>query len=135
MLQNRSIVIFDGVCNLCNGWVRYIIKRDPEGVFSFASMQSDIAKELIEKHRGSEFELETILLIKNGICYDRSDAVMEIVRELPRCSLLFWIIRITPKHIRDFFYKGIAKRRYRLFGKRDHCMMPTQEVRSRFLES
>jgi predicted DCC family thiol-disulfide oxidoreductase YuxK len=134
MHENRYIIIFDGVCNLCNGWVNYIIKRDPEGVFSFASMQGAIAEELIAEHRGAGFDFDTILLIKNGVCHARSDAIMEITRELPRCRFLFRVLRITPKSIRDFFYNVTAKRRYRLFGKRDQCMIPTEDVRKRFIE-
>lgn len=135
MYYNCNIVIFDGVCNLCNAAVNFVIKRDPTGVFRFAPMQSDIAQELIAMHRGAEFDFTTILLIKNGTCHERSDAVLEIARELERCRFLFRILKLTPKPIRDFFYDAIAKCRYRLFGKRDKCIVPTQNVRNRFIDS
>jgi predicted DCC family thiol-disulfide oxidoreductase YuxK len=133
MVENRKIIIFDGVCNLCNRWVQYIVKRDPTGVFSFAPMQSDMARKLIAEHHGEEFNFETILLYKNGIFYERSDAVIEITRELPRCGFLFRIARITPKPIRDFFYRIVARHRYRVFGKRDQCMVPTEDMANRFI--
>ena len=82
MHDDSRTVLFDGICHLCNAAVRFIIKRDPEGVFRFAPMQSDIGRALIEKYHGSGFEPDTILLIKNGVCHEGSDAVLEILKEL-----------------------------------------------------
>ena len=135
MHEDRNIIIFDGVCNLCNGWVKFVIRRDPAGLFSFAPMQSDRAQELIAEHHGMPFDCETILLIKKGTVYARSDAVMEITRELPRCSVLFRILQLTPKPMRDFFYRIVARHRYRLFGKRDPCMVPTEDMQNRFIST
>ena len=133
MCDNRKIVIFDGVCNLCNAAVNHIIERDPESLFRFAPMQSDIAKTLIAQHQGPGFDSETILFIKNGVCYERSDAILEIMKELSGYGFRVGILKLTPKPIRDGLYYLIARNRYRLFGKREQCMMPTQDVRDRFL--
>lgn len=134
MHENSTIVIFDGVCNLCNRWVNVIIKNDQEGRFKFASMQSDFAKKRIAEYVPENFNFDSILLFKGSAYYDRSDAVMEIARELSGYRVLFLILRITPKPIRDFFYNVVAKNRYRMFGKRSACMIPTQEIRDRFIE-
>jgi predicted DCC family thiol-disulfide oxidoreductase YuxK len=114
--------------------VHRIIKRDPENRFRFAAMQSDIARELIEQHHEPGFYSDTILLIKNGVCYERSDAVLEIMKELPGYGFRYRILKLTPKPVRDGLYNLIAKNRYRYFGKRDRCMVPTSAVRDRFLE-
>ena len=134
MNDNRRIVIFDGVCNLCNTAVRFIIKRDPGGVFRFAPMQSDIGQALIRKHYASGFELDTLLLIKNGRCYERSDAVLEILKELPKCGFRHRILKLTPKPVRDALYNLIKRTRYTFFGRRERCMVPTDDIRSRFLD-
>ena len=98
-------------------------------------MQSDIAQALIAKHHGEGYNVETLLLYKNDCFYERGDAVLEITRELPGCGVLFRIARITPKPIRDSVYRIIARHRYRIFGKRDQCMVPTQDMQNRFIES
>ena len=133
-MKNRYIVIFDGICNFCNGSVNFIIKRDPKGVFSFAPMQSEIAQELMQKHKIEKEELDTFLLFKNGSVYDRSDAALEITRNLTGFWHLFQIFKILPKAIRDGLYNLFARKRYALFGKRDSCMIPTPEIRKRFIE-
>ena len=133
-MKNRYIVIFDGICNFCNGSVNFIIKRDPKGVFSFAPMQSEIAQELMQKHKIEKEELDTFLLFKNGSVYDRSDAALEITRNLTGFWHLFQIFKILPKANRDGLYNLFARNRYALFGKRDSCMIPTPEIRKRFIE-
>ena len=133
-MKNRYIVIFDGICNFCNGSVNFIIKRDPKGVFSFAPMQSEIAQELMQKHKIEKEELDTFLLFKNGSVYDRSDAALEITRNLTGFWHLFQIFKILPKAIRDGLYNLFARNRYALFGKRDSCMIPAPEIRKRFIE-
>ena len=134
MHDDSRTVLFDGICHLCNAAVRFIIKRDPEGVFRFAPMQSDIGRALIEKYHGSGFEPDTILLIKNGVCHEGSDAVLEILKELPRCGFRYRVLKLTPKPVRDALYKMAADNRYRLFGRRERCLVPTDDIRSRFLD-
>ena len=132
-MDNRHIVIFDGVCNFCNDAVNFIIKRDPSGIFVFAPMQSDIARELMNKHKIYNEGVDTFLLIKNGQCFVFSSAAIEIANELTGFWYIFGLFKYVPSVIRDFFYKMFARNRYKLFGKRDSCMLPTEETRSRFI--
>jgi len=133
-MDNRHIVIFDGVCNFCNGVVNFIIKRDPAARFMFAPMQSDVGQELIKKHGAEMAGSDTLRLVKDGRCYERTDAVFEITKDLSGFWYLFRVMAILPRPIRDYFYRLFARNRYTLFGKRDMCMVPTENVRERFLE-
>lgn len=132
-MDNRYIVIFDGVCVFCNGAVRFIIKRDPESIFTFSPMQSEVAQSLIKKHHVSEEILNSLMLIKNGRCYLRTDAILEIAKDLSGFWHLLLIFKIIPRSIRDRLYSLFAKNRYNLFGKRNSCMVPTEDVRKRFI--
>ena len=132
-MDSRNIVIFDGVCNFCNGSVNFIIKRDPEGVFAFTPMQSDLAKELMEKHQIFNVGIDTFLLIKDGQCLIFSSAALEIAKDLTGFWYLFNILKLIPAPVRDFFYKLFARNRYKLFGRKEHCMVPTTAIRSRFV--
>ncbi len=129
----HHIIIFDGVCNLCNSFINYVIKRDADSVFCFAPLQSDVAQKLLAEHYGNPFAADTIVLIKNGVSYDQSDAVLEILKELPRLRFFRGVLGVLPKPVRDFLYRVIARNRYRLFGKKNQCMVPTEEVVDRFL--
>ncbi len=133
-MDNHHIIIFDGVCNFCNGTVNFIIKRDPKGIFSFTPMQSEIGQELIQKYHTSKVGTDTFLLIKNGNCYERTDAALEVTRDLTGFWYLFRALKILPRPIRDYFYRLFARNRYTLFGKRESCMIPTPDIRNRFLE-
>ncbi len=132
-MDSRNIVIFDGVCNFCNGAVNFIIKRDPEGIFAFTPMQSDLAKELMKKHQIFNVGIDTFLLIKDGQCFIFSSAALEIAKDLTGFWYLFNILKLIPAPVRDFFYKLFARNRYKLFGRKEHCMVPTTEIRSRFV--
>jgi predicted DCC family thiol-disulfide oxidoreductase YuxK len=114
--------------------VNFIIRHDPEGRFRFAPMQSDAARELIRAYAGSGFDFSTLLLVKDHRCYERGDAVVEILKELKGCRLLRGFFRLLPGPLRDGLYKAVAKRRYRLFGRREECMVPTREVLDRFVQ-
>ncbi|MEE9352093.1 MAG: thiol-disulfide oxidoreductase DCC family protein [Thiotrichaceae bacterium] len=132
-MDNRYIIIFDGVCNFCNGAVNFIIKRDPEGRFSFTPMQSEIAQELIRKHNVPKVGFDTFLLIKNGRCYERTDAALVIARDLSGFWFLFGIFRIMPRPIRDYFYRLFARNRYAIFGRRELCRVPSVDTVDRFI--
>ena len=132
-MDNRHIVIFDGVCNLCNGAVNFIIKRDPDGIFAFTPMQSDLAHELTKQCKASNVGTDTLLLIKNDRCYIFSDAALEIAKDLTGPWFLFNVVKIVPGPIRDAAYRLFARNRYTLFGKADICMVPSKKVRSRFV--
>jgi len=133
-MDNRHIVIFDGVCDFCNGAVNFIIRRDPEGMFSFTPMQSDMAQELMQKHHAIQVGSDTFLLIKNGRLYKQTDAALEIARGLSGFWYLLRAFKILPRPIRDYFYRLFARNRYTLFGKRESCMIPTPDIRDRFIE-
>jgi predicted DCC family thiol-disulfide oxidoreductase YuxK len=124
----QPLILFDGVCNLCNASVQFIVKRDPHQKFKFASLQSPVAKEYLTNQ-----EMSSILLIKNGKYYDRSNAALEIARDLKGPWKIFYFFKIIPASLRNVLYNVIANNRYKLFGKKDECMIPTPELRSRFI--
>jgi predicted DCC family thiol-disulfide oxidoreductase YuxK len=132
-MDNRHILIFDGVCNFCNGAVNFIINRDPDGLFAFTPMQSDLARELMEKHKIQNVGIDTFLLIKNEQCFVFSSAALEIAKDLTGLWYIFNVFRLVPSVVRDFIYKVFARNRYVLFGRQDTCMVPTEAMRSRFL--
>lgn len=133
MIEHKSIIIFDGICNFCNSSVNFIIVRDPEGKFSFAPMQGEAAQLLMKQHGIDDPDLNTFLLIKNGKLYQRTDAALEIAKDLIGYWKYCRVFLIVPTPLRDVFYRLLAKNRYRLFGRREICMVPTPEVRQRFL--
>ena len=131
--QNQPIIIFDGVCNLCNQAVNFIIRRDDNAIFLFTPMQSQYAQNLLKQHHLDNFDGDSVLLIKAGACYLRTNAALEIAKDLDGLWFMFNILKIIPSAVRDFFYNLLAHNRYRLFGQRNHCMVPTDEVRKRFI--
>jgi predicted DCC family thiol-disulfide oxidoreductase YuxK len=133
-LKNKSVILFDGVCNLCNAAVNFIIKHDKNEQFSFASLQSDAAKEILLQFTAKKTNLNSVLLIENGNIYDKSTAVLLITRKLPGGFKFLYVFKILPKFIRDAVYNFIANNRYKWFGKKETCMLPTPEIKNRFLE-
>ena len=132
--MNDNILLFDGFCNLCNGIVKFTIKRDPKVKFKFAPLQSEIGKELLKKFNLPTKDFETFVFIKNDKCYVKSTAGLEVLRELGGIWKLAYIFIIIPKSFRDLIYNLIAKSRYRIFGKKEYCMIPTPEIENRFLQ-
>jgi len=124
-MESRNIIIFDGVCNFCNGSVNFIIQRDPDNKFAFTPLQSDLSKELVQKHGIEEVGFDTFLLIKNGQCYVRTDAALEIAKELTGFWYLCTVFKIIPRPIRDWFYRLFARNRYAIFGRTEYCMIPS----------
>lgn len=132
--MSDRIIIFDGVCNLCNWAVRFIIKRDSKGVFKFTSSQSELGQALLRKYQlGVETTSESVFLIQNDQALKESAAALEIAAALDGFWKTLVIFRLIPKPVRDKLYKWVARNRYRWFGKRDVCMLPGDEFRSRFL--
>ena len=129
-MNNSAIILFDGVCNLCNGVVTFIIRRDPKGYFRFASLQSEAARKILGRDAG----LETILLVENEVVYSRSAAALRIAKKLSGLWPLLYVFIVVPRPIRDVVYNFIARNRYRWFGKQAACMVPTAELKRRFLE-
>ncbi|HDR6217278.1 MULTISPECIES: DCC1-like thiol-disulfide oxidoreductase family protein [Bacillus] len=129
----KSIVLFDGDCNFCNQSIQFIIKRDPKGYFQFASLQSALGKTLLKKYEIDE-TIDSIVLIDKNNSYIKSDAILNICRNLKGIWKIFTIFILIPRPIRNFCYEKFAKNRYRWFGKQEHCMLPSPEVRKRFLD-
>ena len=127
-----SIVLFDGVCNFCNGAVNFIINRDHANRFKFAPLQSELGLELRAKYRIDD-KVDSIILVEDDRAFMHSTAGLRIAKKLGGIYSLAYILIIIPAFIRDFVYKTFAKYRYRLFGRKDVCMMPTPAVRERFL--
>lgn len=127
-----SIVLFDGVCNFCNSAVNFIIRRDHLNHFKFAPLQSELGLELRAKYQIDE-RVDSIILVEDDKAFMHSTAGLRIAKGLGGIYSWAYVFIIVPAFIRDFVYKTFAKNRYRLFGKRDVCMMPTPEVRMRFL--
>ena len=132
-MEKHQIIIFDGVCNFCNGAVNFIIKRDTQAVFKFAPMQSEIAQQLMAKHGIQGLSEDSFVLFKSGQCFVRTNAALEITQHLGGLWFLLKVFKFVPPVIRDYFYRLLARNRYRLFGLQNQCMIPTQEVRDRFL--
>ena len=130
MDTDQSIVLFDGVCNLCNAFVQFILPRDRAGRFRFASLQSDAARRLLKGGAPAE----TVVLLEDGTAYIKSDAALRIVRRLRFPWPVFYAFIMAPRGWRDMVYDWVARHRYRWFGKRDACMLPTPQWRGRFLE-
>ncbi|MGC3945606.1 MAG: thiol-disulfide oxidoreductase DCC family protein [Chryseolinea sp.] len=132
-LTGHVVVLFDGVCNLCNGFVQFLIRRDPKGIFKFASLQSDYGRQQLIHHHLDPDALHSVIVIDKGKLYDRSDAVFRIVGLLPGLWPLLGVFRIFPRFITDGLYNWMAGARYRWFGRRDSCMVPDPALKSRFL--
>jgi predicted DCC family thiol-disulfide oxidoreductase YuxK len=128
------IIFFDGVCNFCNAWVQFVLKRDESAVFRFASLQSKAAASLLTKYGIDPQSLDSVVLMENGRCYTGSTAVLRICRHLKGAWKWVSLFRIIPRPLRDYLYHQFAKRRYRWFGRTESCMMPTKEMRDRFLD-
>jgi len=129
----NSIVLFDGVCNFCSDSVNFIIARDHAAHFKFAPLQSEIAQELLNKFGVTREETDSVILIEDEKAYLYSDAAIGIARNLDGAWKYCALTSIIPRSIRDFCYKLFARNRYRLFGRKDSCMIPTPEIRARFL--
>ena len=138
MARQRPVLLFDGVCNLCNSAVQWVIERDKEGRFDFASLQSDAARrELVKVMTTEEIDElpDSMVLIDSGGVHVRSAAALRILRELDSWFLLLRLGVVLPRPIRDAIYNLIARNRYRWFGRRDACMTPTPDIAARFLDA
>lgn len=132
ILKDRQpVVFFDGICNLCNGFVQFLIKNDIKGELSFASLQSEIGKRLIQSHSFLE-NCDSVVLYSNNSVSVKSDAALEILSKLPMWK---WtkVFKVFPRVFRNWVYDFIARNRFKFFGKRPECMIPTPELKSRFI--
>lgn len=132
--ENKKIILFDGVCNLCNRSVQTIIKNDKNDLFRFAPLQSDIGRQIINERGIDTAELDSVILLEPGVAYyHKSSAAIEIAKHLKSYSWLR-IFKPLPVSFRDGIYEIIAKNRYKWFGKKDACMIPTPELQKLFLK-
>lgn len=134
MENGKKIILFDGVCNLCNGAVQFIIKRDKKDVFRFAALQSEIGRKLVSERQIDTFHIDSIILIDPGVAfYIKSDAAMEIAQEIGGVWSLIGLFKWIPTRFRNIVYDFIANNRYKWYGKKDQCMVPTPELSAKFL--
>jgi predicted DCC family thiol-disulfide oxidoreductase YuxK len=133
MVMINRIILFDGVCNLCNASVKFIIKNDPEALFKFAPLQSQFARKILIRNNICQGKYESLILVVGDNVFLKSTAALKIARNLKAPWPVFYPLIIIPWPVRDIFYNLIAKHRYRLFGQKDSCMIPSKEIKNRFL--
>ena len=131
--NEAPVILFDGVCNLCNGSVNFVIDHDPEAYFRFASLQDDAAQPLLRAHGLTPDYLDSVVLVEDGKLYRDSTAALRIARKLGAPWSWLYALIVVPRPLRDLVYGYIARNRYRWFGKQDSCRIPTPELRARFL--
>lgn len=132
--SDKKIVFFDGVCNLCNSSVDLTLKKNLKENLYFASLQSDFTQDFFGQMNYRTEDLKSIIFYSEGKFFKKSTAVLKICKELSGFYFLLSYFEILPKNFRDFFYEAVAKRRYKIFGKKDTCRVPTQSEKNRFLE-
>jgi predicted DCC family thiol-disulfide oxidoreductase YuxK len=133
MDYNYSLILFDGVCNFCNSSVNFIIKRDKKNIFRFSSLQSETGQKCLSEYNFSHTEFDTIILIEKGELYNRSAAALRIAKSISGIWKLFYIFIIIPRPIRNYFYDLLSRNRYKWFGKRDACRIPSESEKEKFL--
>jgi predicted DCC family thiol-disulfide oxidoreductase YuxK len=131
---NEHTVLFDGVCNLCNGFVQFIIRNDERGRFQFGALQSTEAQRLLIGTELRPQELDTVIYLRKGKVLTRSTAALHILKDMGGAWPLMAVFLVVPRFIRDAVYRFVANNRYRWFGRRESCMLPTPELRARFLD-
>ncbi len=130
----QPVILFDGVCNLCNGAVQYVIKHDADKQFLLASLQSQFGQQVLNEYHLSNTTFNSFILLKNGKIYQKSTAALLVAKQLKGVINLLYLCRVIPAFIRDGVYNIIAKNRYKWFGKQDACWLPTPELMGRFLD-
>ncbi len=129
----NNIILFDGVCNFCDSSVNFIIDRDKKNIFKFAALQSEKGQEILEHFKLSKNDFDSFVFIENDTVFKKSSAALRIANKLGGLWKIFYPAIIIPRVVRDFFYSLIANNRYKLFGKKDSCRIPTPELKEKFL--
>jgi len=132
-LSDHPIVLFDGVCNLCNRSVMFIIRHDPDAVFRFAALQSDAGRMILAQAKPDQEKMSSIVLVQGEKVFTHSTAALTIAKQLKGPVKLAYACIIIPRFIRDAVYNWIARNRYRWFGKKDQCMVPGPDLLKRFI--
>lgn len=133
--KHKKLILFDGVCNLCNTSVQYVIKHDKKDKFMFTALQSEVGKQIIKKFKIDTIKMDSIILFSpdNGIHY-KSTAALKIASQLGFPTNVLTVFLVIPTFIRNWVYDFIARNRYKWYGKKDACMIPTPELKRKFLE-
>ncbi|WP_029270155.1 thiol-disulfide oxidoreductase DCC family protein [Flavobacterium sp. KJJ] len=132
--KNKKIILFDGVCNLCDGTVQFIIKHDKKDIFRFVALQSELGKDIYNYIGVDQNKIDSIILYNPGVAYYyKSSAVLEIGNDLGGFYSLVSVFKILPEKLRNYIYDYIAKNRYKWYGKKENCMIPTPELKAKFL--
>ncbi len=131
---SNYVVLFDGVCNFCNSSVNFIIDNDKHDCFRFASLQSEFGQSILKKHNLPLDSFSTIILVADNKVFTKSGAALRIARKLRFPHSLYYVFIIVPPFIRNFFYDMVSRNRYKWFGKKDACRIPTPEERNKFME-
>jgi predicted DCC family thiol-disulfide oxidoreductase YuxK len=131
---SAPVILFDGVCNLCNSWVRFVVRHDQAAIFRFVTQQSPIGEAMIAEHMNGSWQLSSVVLIAGDSVYTESTAILEIFARLGLpWSWIAWA-RVIPLRLRDTCYRFVVRHRYQWFGRTDTCQVPSSDVRSRFIE-
>lgn len=133
-MSAHPIILFDGICNLCNGAVQFVIRHDPDAHFRFASLQSESGQQLLKEHKLQQTDFNSFVLIDENFVFTKSTAALRVAKKLRGFIRLLGGFIFVPSFVRDGVYDLIAKRRYKWFGKKDSCMIPTPDLASRFLK-
>ena len=133
--SKHKIILFDGVCNLCNSSVNFVIRNDKKGVFKFAPIQSDFGEIALKKHRINSKDTDSIILIDDDNYYIKSSAALYIAKNLSGAYPLLFCFMLVPKFMRNWVYDFVAKNRYKWYGKKESCMIPTPELIDKFYSS
>lgn len=135
MSDDEPILLFDGVCNLCDRSVQFVLDHDRQGVFRFASLQSEAGRALLRRCDLDPDALDSVVLVEGGRCHVRSDAAWRIARRLDAPWRWLAVARVLPRGLRDVAYDWVARNRYRWFGTKEACRLPTLDTRARFLDA
>ena len=130
---NDVVLLFDGVCNLCNGAINFVIDRDPKATVKFAALQSEQGKALIARYLSNTEVKDSLILIENGKAYQQSGAALRVAKYLNGAWPLLYVFIVVPPFIRNWVYDYVAKNRYNWYGKKDECLIPTTELKAKFL--
>ncbi len=133
-IAQNEILLFDGVCNLCNNSVNFVIDHDPKAQFSFAALQSEFGQKKLKQLNLEPKDFDSIVLLSDGKIYNKSSAALKVAKNLTGLWPMLYVFMIIPKFLRDFVYDMVAKNRYRIWGRTDQCRIPTPELRQRFIE-
>jgi predicted DCC family thiol-disulfide oxidoreductase YuxK len=131
--MESPVILFDGVCNLCSGFVQVMIRIDKKGQFKFASIQSDYGQKALQKFKLPTEEISTVVMVDRERVYTHADVALQIALRLGGLWRLFAVFYLIPRPLRNLIYNWVARNRYRWFGQKESCMIPTPELKNRFV--